>query len=186
MTVASLMIDERDQGLRDLVQSIVPRWREMRVRKRFFKRFDEDRFIIASFIMIGTPLFLCAVDAKTAPWPRIDYFPIWFEIAEQNEVDGDELLPFARTEGTSELGRKLQWLFDRPVLRLLESEDEVADGRGPDAKQDILCFYGGLEFSDPAGRYAFQFRASDQSDFVLRARLFDHDDGTTWPSSWVP
>jgi hypothetical protein len=54
-----------------------------------------------------------------------------------------------------------------PSLRLLISEEECADGMGPESQQYLLRFYGGLEISDPKGRGSFRITASDMPDFIL-------------------
>jgi hypothetical protein len=50
---------------------------------------------------------------------------------------------------------------------LLISEEECADGMGPDAQQYLLRFYGGLEISDPKGRGSLRITASDMPDFIV-------------------
>jgi hypothetical protein len=82
-------------------------------------------------------------------------------------TDEFEWITIVRKGGTSELEQRVQWLFEKPSMRLLVSEEECADGVGPEAQQYLLKFYGGLEISDPQGRGRLRITASDMPHFVV-------------------
>lgn len=59
--------------------------------------------------------------------------------------DPFEWTTIARKGGASAFEQKIQWLFEKPSLPWLVSEEKCADGMGPEAQQYLLRFYGGLE-----------------------------------------
>ncbi|HKH81177.1 MAG TPA: hypothetical protein VKA03_06155 [Methylovirgula sp.] len=169
------MIIQYDRDPKSLVDKLIPRFDECRFSKLFLKYEDSQAIATEAVMLVGSPSLFCSVTAKTLTYPRIEYFPLVLKQVDPNSYPADGWITFGRAGGASELDRRLQWRFDRPILRLLESEEEVADGIGPHAKKDILRFYGGLELRDPVGRHVLQFKASDLPDFVLHLRLFDDD-----------
>jgi hypothetical protein len=49
-----------------------------------------------------------------------EYFPIYLKEVDESKFAPDEWITLARKGGTSDLDRKLQWLFDTPSLSLTE------------------------------------------------------------------
>jgi hypothetical protein len=161
------MVLEYDENLESLVESAVPRLTEVRVRKARFSKPDASTIKSLQVMLAGEPSLECWVNSKDLVKPRIEYFPIGLECRAPMATDEFEWITIVRKGGTSELEQKVQWLFGKPSMRLLVSEEECADGVGPEAQQYLLKFYGGLEISDPQGRGRLRITASDMPDFVV-------------------
>ncbi|HWX13535.1 MAG TPA: hypothetical protein VNY06_01430, partial [Methylocella sp.] len=108
---------------------------EVRVRKARFSKPDAKTIKSLQVMLAGEPSLECWANSKDLVKPRIDYFPIGLECRAPMATDKFEWVTIARKGGTSELERKVQWLFENPSMRLLVSEEECADGMGPDAQQ---------------------------------------------------
>lgn len=148
------------------MESVVPRWTEVRARKSRFSKPDASTIKSLAIMLAGEPSLECWVKSRNLIKPRIEYFPIGLESIDRTAPDSFEWITVARKRGTSEFEQKVQWLFENPSLRLLISEEECADGIGPEAEQFLLRFYGSLEISDPKGRGNLRIAASDMPDFI--------------------
>lgn len=162
------MILEYDGNLENLVRTLNPRWTEIRADKRDFLKIDDASFVTGAVLLVGERSLLCAMTAKTLSRPpRVEYYPVYLKEVEQGDYSSSEWITLALSGRLSESEQKVQWLFDKPSLRLLTSEEECADGMGPNAQQYLLRFYGGLEISDPKGRGSLRITASDMPDFIV-------------------
>lgn len=164
------MILDYDEALEKVVRSVTPQWTELRARKSDFAKLDDNTFKSMAFMLVGEPSLLCFTDSKDLITPRIEYFPICIRKADSNAYNFEQIT-LARAGGPSEFEQKVQWLFDKPSMRLLDSEEELADGMGPKAQKYILRFYSGLELTDPKGRGSLQITASNMPDFVSYAKF---------------
>jgi hypothetical protein len=161
------MILEYDETLQNLVRELTPHWTEIWADKRDFSITGDASFVTGAVLLVGQPSLLCAMTAKTLSRPRVDYYPIYLKVVDQSAYSPDEWTTLARAGGMSDLEQKVQWLFDKPSLRLLTSEEECADGLEPDAQQYLLRFYGGLEIGDPQGRGSLRITANDLPSFTV-------------------
>jgi len=164
------MIYEKDEGIEKIVQSFLPKWTELRARKSDFAKIDESTFKSLSFMLVGEPSLLCFADSKDLVTPRIEYFPICIQTAEARTYNFEQIT-LARAGGNSKFEQKVQWLFDKPLLRLLESEEELLGGQGSDPQTYTLRFYGGLEIADADGQGSLRITASDLPDLVSYAKF---------------
>jgi hypothetical protein len=121
-------------------------------------------------LFVGQPTLLCGINPKDFPVGPWEYFPIRCDIVDESVYDAEDLA-LARAGGASEFDRKMQWLFETPLLTLTEGNEEFWDGISPDAKHYEFTYYNGLEISDPKGRGKLRLTASDMPDFVLTADL---------------
>jgi hypothetical protein len=161
------MILEFDKNLEQLVESFTPSWTELQVLTRDFSKIGDASFATGAVLLAGERSLLCSMTAKDLSAPRIEYYPVYLKEVSQGAHGSDGWITLARSGGTSELERKVQWLFEKPSMRLLVSEEECADGMGPDAQQYLLKFYGGLEISDPQGRGSLRITACDMPDYIV-------------------
>lgn len=161
------MIVQMDEATKSLVESFVPRLTEVRARKSRFSKPDASTIKSLTITLVGEPSLVCWVKSRDLIKPRIEYFPIGLESVDPMAADAFEWISVARKGGTSEFEQKIQWIFENPSLRLLTTEEKCADGIGPEAKQYLLRFYGGLELSDPKGRGSLRMTASNMPDFVV-------------------
>jgi len=166
-----MIINQLDEATKSLVENFVPRWTEVRARKSRFSKPDASTIKSLAIMLVGEPSLECWVRSRDLGKPRIEYFPIGLECRDPMDPDTFEWITIARKGGTSEFERKIQWLFERPSLHLLKSEEKCADGMEPEAQQYLLRFYGGLEISDPKGRGSLPITASDMTDFIVTMRV---------------
>ncbi len=146
----------------------------MRVKYDVFRKPDASPFIVTDVFFVGEPGLVCCADAKScADVGGYDYFPIGLVSPIAFPHASEEYVPLARSGGTSDLDRRLQWLFDRPSLHLLEAQEEYFDGIEPAANSQILHYYGGLELKDSSGRKALQITILDEISFLLELRITD-------------
>ncbi len=168
------MLTAYDQEMENLVKTLVPHWREMRVKYDFFRKPDASPFIITDVFFVGEPGLVCCKDAKTCTEVGgYDYYPIGLVSPVANPRAFDQYIPFAKADGTSDLDQRLQWLFDRPSLRLIEAVEEFDDGMEANANCEILRYYGGLELTDPASQKALQIMVTDSIGFTLELQITD-------------
>lgn len=116
------------------MRTFVPKWTELRARKSDFAKLDENTFKSLSFMLVGEPSLLCFTDSKDLVTPRIEYFPICIQRLDSKTYNFEQIT-LARAGGRSEFERRVQWLFDKPSMRLLEGEEEPADGAEPEAQR---------------------------------------------------
>jgi hypothetical protein len=164
------MIQDYDENLEKIVRTVVPKWNELRARKSDFARLDENTFKSLSFMFVGEPSLLCFTDSKDLATPRIEYFPICIQRADAKTYNFEQVT-LARLGGRSQFEQQVRWLFEKPSMRLLESEEEVADGMESDAQRYALRFYSGLELADPNGHGRLQITASNLPDLVSYAKF---------------
>ena len=101
-----------------------------------------------------------------------EYYPIFLKIAEEKKYAPAEWITLTRKGGTSDLDRKLQWLFENPSISLTEGVESFTDWPPkPDSKETSFRFYNGLEVRDPQGRGSLRIAASDRSDFTVALSL---------------
>jgi hypothetical protein len=162
-----MIIHQLDEATKSLVENVIPRWTEVRARKSRFSKPDASTIKSLAIMLAGEPSLECWVKSRDLIKPRIEYFPIGLECRDPMASDTFEWITIARKGGTSEFERKIQWLFEKPSLRLLISEEECADGMEPEARQYLLRFYGSLEISDPKGRGKLHITASEMPDFIV-------------------
>ena len=165
------LILEYDEKLQTLVKNYLPKWTELRARTLQFSKRDENTYLSDSVMLVGNPSLECFVGSEVPAKLRVEYFPLCLEVSDTAMHHPSDWMVIAQKGGTSELERKVRWLFERPEMRLLASEEECADGIGPDAQQYLLKFYGGLEITDPQGRGSLRITASDQPDFIVTLRF---------------
>ncbi|HMF06902.1 MAG TPA: hypothetical protein VKE72_07810 [Methylocella sp.] len=166
------MILEHDLVTKKLLDHLVPRWTELRVRKRHFSRVAIDLLKVSSILFVGKPSLLCCTDSKDFRGNLWEYFPISLEEVDEKKYAPEEWLTIARKGGTTDLDRKLQWLFEMPSLSLTEGVESFTDWPPkPDSKETSFCFYNGLEVKDPQGRGGVRITASDQPDFIVTLRF---------------
>ncbi len=167
---------EYDSTFETLVKSLRPRWTEIRVKKASSWRPEAILpFIVSEVLLIGEQSLFCCVDSKTALLTsgEMDYFPIFLEIRYPNDFSMEDYPRLARAGGTTDLDKRLQWLFDHPSLRLIEDDEGMADGMGPDANWDYVHYYGGLELTDPASKKKLQIIGTHEVDFTLELKITD-------------
>jgi hypothetical protein len=166
-----MLIDD-DKDLKNIALTMKPQWNELRLRQRHFEQHDEWTFSAEDFVLVGQPTVMFCITTRTlgSPW-SFDYFPLAIMDVDPASHGSPEWFVFARAGGTSDCDRKLQFLFERPFLRLLEYQEDFADGMGPDAKHESLCFYAGIEFSDPCGQHALRAVASQLADFMFKVDI---------------
>lgn len=109
------------------------------------------------------------------PDPEVEYYPIYLKQVDPLSYSPEEWITIARKEGQSNFERQVQWLFNKPLLRLLTREEDIADSIGPDAQKDVLQFYGGLELMDPFSRKTLKIEADDLGDFVVHVKFMSND-----------
>jgi hypothetical protein len=162
------MIDERDATTKELIDHLSPRWRELRVRKRHFVELESGSIKVASAIFVGESFsLLCAVDPKDVSGHSWEYFPIAFRVVQAESYAPDEWITLAKAGGVSVLDRKLQWLFETPLLTLTELVEEFGRGEGVARESWTYKFYNGLEISDFKGHGALRLTACDLPDSIL-------------------
>src|SRR5215510_7369049 len=159
------MIYGYDKSVETVVQSCVPNWTELRARKSDFVKLDNNTFKSLSFMLVVEPSLLCFTDSKNLVTPRIEYFPICVERIESKAYEFAQIT-LARAGGQSDLEQRVQWLFNKPRLRLLDSEEELTGGMGLKPQTYTLRFYGGLEIADAGGQGSLCITASDLPDLV--------------------
>src|SRR5262249_5318715 len=90
-------------------------------------KLDNNTFKSLSFMLVGEPSLLCFTDSKDLVTPRIEYFPICVERIDSKAYEFAQIT-LARAGGQSDLEQRVQWLFNKPRLRLLDSEEELTGG----------------------------------------------------------
>jgi hypothetical protein len=166
------VIIDYDKALETLVQTISPNWTELRLQQSRFSKLDEQSFASLSVMLVGTGSLLCSMDAKTVPGTIWEYYPIHLEKVDERAYDPSEWVTLLRANGESELEKKTHWLFEKPSLRLLVSEEELAEGAEPNARKHLLKFYSGVEFTDPTHTKLLQVcSCADPLEFVVNARF---------------
>jgi hypothetical protein len=166
-----MMIAVFDEGLQRIVTSLNQSWTEIRARKRGFDRRDEMSFVTDAIMLAGVKSLLCCVDVKDLPDPEVEYYPIYLKLVDPLGYAPEEWLTLARKGGQSNFERQVQWLFNKPSLRLLKRDEDIADSIRPDARKDVLQFYGGLELMDPFSRKTLKIEADDLGDFVVHVKF---------------
>jgi len=164
------MIIDHDENLEIIVKIINPKWIELKARKSDFAQLNENTFKSMSFMLVGEPSLLCFADSKDLVTPRIEYFPICIQRVDTKTYNFEQIT-LARAGGRSQFEEKVQWLFNKPSMRLLESEEEPADGTEPEAQKYSLRFYSGIEMTNPSGRGSLRIIASDMPDLVSYAKF---------------
>lgn len=124
-------------------------------------------FASSSVLFDGDCPLLCDVDSVDFPVGPWEYFPIRCDFMSQETLGNFEYVTIARKDGSSDLDRKLQWLFETPSLTLTEGVEEFGQGVGANRKSYTFSFYNGLLISDPQGRGSLRLTASDMPDFVV-------------------
>jgi hypothetical protein len=165
------MIAVFDEGLQRIVTSLNPRWTEFRARKLGFEQRDEKSLVTDAIMLVGETSLLCCVDVKDLPNPRVEYYPIYLKQVDPTSYLPEEWIALARKGGQSNFERQVQWLFNKPLLRLLSREEDIADSIGPNARKDVLKFFGGLELADPFSSKTLKIEADDLGDFVVHVKF---------------
>lgn len=166
------MLTAYDQDMENLVKTLVPHWTEMRVKYDIFKKPDASPLIVTDVFFVGEPGLVCCADAKSCEdVGGYDYFPIGLVSPIALPRAADDYVTLVQAGGRSDLDRRLQWLFDHPSLRLIETEQEYYDDMSPDAHCQILHYYGGLELRDQSGKKALRILVMDESSFALELQI---------------
>jgi hypothetical protein len=130
------------------------------------------RMTIESFLLVGTPSLLCSVGTKALD-QHTGYCPIGLAIVDAHGYGTPDWFAFATLHGRSLWDEKLQWLFDRPQISLIEYQDTLYEGEGPNAVEESFRFYAGIEFRDHAHQHRLRAMASQLSDFVFHVDIID-------------
>ncbi len=161
------MIDDRDPETRNLIAVLQPGWTRVRLRRSHGLSIKERVFSCSSIVFDDGRSLLCSVgshDFRDLGW---DYFPFRCDLVSDSTLHKFEYVTLASKGGSSELDRKLQWLFETPTLALTEGVEKFRDSVKPDAKHYEFSFYNGLLISDPKGRGSLRLTAGDMPDFIL-------------------
>ncbi len=167
---------EYDSTFEKLVKSLTPHWTEMRVKKASSWRPEAKLpFVVSEVLLVGEQSLFCCIDWKMAMLTtgEMDYFRIFLEIRDPNDFRLQDYPILAKAGGTTDLDLRLQWLFECPSLCLIEDDEGMADGMGPDANWDYVHYYGGLELTDPAGKKKLQIIGTHEVDFTLELKIID-------------
>lgn len=166
------MVPEYDRTTKDLVDQLKPRWSEIRAAARRFSKNEVTHFVTEAVLLVGHPTLLCCMTTKEFRSGLWEYYPIYLKEVDENKYAPEEWMTLARKGGTTDLDRKLQWLFEMPSLSLTEGVESFTDWPPkPDSKETSFCFYNGLEVKDPQGRGGVRITASDQPDFIVTLRF---------------
>ncbi|MGH6796663.1 MAG: hypothetical protein ACREDH_16040 [Methylocella sp.] len=162
------MILEYDENLEQLVKNFTLDWTEIRLRKRDYSNVDENSFVTGAVLLAGGRSLLCCMTTKDFGDDLWDYYPIYLKEVDESNYASDEWVTLACANGTSDLDRKLQWLFEMPSLSLTEGVESFTDWPPKeDSKETSFCFYNGLEVKDPKGRGSLRITASENPDFIV-------------------
>jgi hypothetical protein len=92
-----MIIHRLDEATRSLVESVVPRWTEMRARKsRFFSKPDASTIKSLAIMLAGEPSMGCCVKSRDLIEPRIEYFTIGLECRDPLASDTFEWITLAK------------------------------------------------------------------------------------------
>jgi len=169
------MVTDYDSTWENLVKSLTPDWKEMRVKKHIRFGVEKSPSIVSEVLLIGEQSLLVFVDWKNAMLQsgQMDYFPIFFKIVDPSDFLLEKYTTFAKIDGSTDLDQRLRWLFDQPFLRLIEASEGMADGMGQDANWDYVHYYGGVELKDSSGKKALQIIGTQETDLTLELKIKD-------------
>ena len=139
------MIDDRDPETRNLIAVLQPGWTRVRLRRSHGLSIKERVFSCSSIVFDDGRSLLCSVgshDFRDLGW---DYFPFRCDLVSDSTLHKFEYVTLASKGGSSELDRKLQWLFETPTSRSPKASRN--SGTASSRTQNITNFHSTTAFS---------------------------------------